>query len=97
MENQDGNDEGTNWSSHQIDKTTEIRKFNGSELFEWHRDSNNRKIEVVKIKGNWKFQYDDQMPFDIHFNSKFNVIAEEWHRLISMNDDNILWLKIKHL
>ena len=47
----------------------------------WHRDHETREIEVVFGRG-WKFQRDNEIPFDINTNSKFKIQSMVYHRLI---------------
>jgi len=57
--------------------------------FVWHRDHNDRMVEVVGGKG-WKFQYDNQMPRDIKVGDILEIKAMEFHRLIKGNTELIL-------
>jgi hypothetical protein len=47
----------------------------------WHRDKKDRQIKVMYGNG-WKFQRDNEIPFIINTNSKFNIDAMVYHRLI---------------
>ena len=50
-----------------IDKYTFIREFSNDvdEMdLVWHEDPENRVIKVIEGNG-WKFQYDDQLPFEM--------------------------------
>jgi ADP-dependent phosphofructokinase/glucokinase len=68
-----------------IESTKEyiIREFNENidpiELL-WHRDLQNRKIEVIG-KTDWKFQLEDQLPVILSENHIF-IPKHQWHRLI---------------
>lgn len=53
----------------------------------WHIDNEDRIIEVLK-NDNWKFQFDDDLPFILKEN--LYVKKNIWHRLIKGNDDLIL-------
>ena len=55
----------------------------------WHRDYNDRKVEVIAGKG-WKFQYDNQMPTEIKCGDILEIKAMEFHRLIKGNTELIL-------
>jgi|TARA_R100000426_G_scaffold41753_1_gene32238 hypothetical protein len=73
-----------------IDDQTFLREFSveieDSEL-EWHRDAEDREIEVVAGK-NWKFQYDNCLPVVIEPGYKISVEKNEWHRIIK-GDTNL--------
>ena len=49
--------------------------------FVWHRDREDRIIEV--LEGNdWRFQYDDSLPYIINKGDKFVIKKMKYHRLI---------------
>ena len=77
-----------------IDDQTFLREFSveieDSELT-WHRDAEDREIEVVSGE-NWKFQYDDCLPVPIKPGYKISVEKNEWHRIIK--GDTNLWVVI---
>lgn len=61
-----------------------IREFSeevSSKELVWHRDEKDRTVEVLEGKG-WKFQYDNELPFDIEVGDTFTIEAMEYHRLI---------------
>lgn len=74
-----------------------LRKFdnniNQNELI-WHRDRKNREVTVLNGM-NWKFQYDNSLPFILRIGDTFRVPAETYHRLIK--GTTALLLKIKEL
>ena len=74
-----------------IDKRAYLREFSTEvdpgEL-EWHRDSEDREIEVVSGL-NWKFQYDNCLPVTIKPGYKISVEKNEWHRIIK-GDTNLV-------
>ena len=47
----------------------------------WHEDPENRVIEVIEGNG-WKFQYDDQLPFEMIDGVEFTIIKGQIHRVI---------------
>lgn len=57
-----------------ISKTT-------SDEYVWHRDVNNRVIRVLNGEG-WKFQFDNELPFDINKDDEFFVPRMVYHRII---------------
>lgn len=96
VENQDGN-HGTVWKTEHVTDTVEKRTFTGDQLFEWHRDYDDRSITVIAIKGEWSFQYDNQFPFQLRLGQKFFVKRGIWHRLIPMYKENQLTVQIEHM
>ena len=68
-----------------ISKSEWIREFNPefaeSDEYVWHRDCNDRKIAVLYGHG-WKFQFDNELPFDINTKDMFTVPSMKYHRLI---------------
>lgn len=68
-----------------LTKHTWIRTFDptvtDSEEYVWHQDTETRAITVLEGVG-WKFQFDDEMPFDININDTFTVPKMVYHRLI---------------
>ena len=76
----------------QIDENSFLGTFSvdadWSEL-EWHRDSENRQVEVVAGDG-WKFQYDNCLPETIKPGDKIIVEKNEWHRIIKGSTDLIV-------
>jgi len=55
----------------------------------WHRDHNDRKVEVIKGNG-WQFQYDNEMPKPIKEGDILLIKAMEFHRLIKGKTELIL-------
>lgn len=69
-----------------------IRKFEtnvSQDELVWHRDKQDRKIKVLFGEG-WKFQKDNQLPFNINIDDTFNIEKMEYHRLIKGDTDLIL-------
>ena len=55
----------------------------------WHRDHYNRTVTVIKSEG-WKFQHDNEIPFDLEEGSVFEIAAGMYHRLIKGKGSLIL-------
>ena len=75
------------------DYDNDIREFDSSissEEYVWHRDKEDRKIEVLEGNG-WQFQIDGCLPFLLSKGSIFTIEEGVYHRLIKGVDD----LKIK--
>ena len=73
-----------------IDENTFLREFSVNikdKDLEWHRDAEDREIEVMSGK-NWKFQYDNCLPVIIKSGDKINIKKNEWHRIIK-GDTNL--------
>lgn len=74
-----------------------VRIFNENikeEELVWHRDKQDREVEVIFSSG-WKFQFDNEMPFELKLNDKLFVPKDYYHRLIKGKSNLIL--KIKEL
>ena len=61
-----------------------IREFNEDidpiELL-WHRDLQNRTIEVLEGEG-WQFQKDNELPVELKEGIRIFIPKMEWHRVI---------------
>jgi len=55
----------------------------------WHRDYNDREVEVIKGHG-WQFQYDNEMPKPIKQGDVLLIKSMEFHRLIKGKTELIL-------
>ncbi len=58
----------------------------------WHRDKNNRIVEVISGKG-WKFQMDNHLPIELKEGMKLEIPKETFHRI--GKGDTKLVIKIK--
>ena len=60
-----------------------IREFNENidpiELL-WHRDDEDRTIEILEVGKGWKIQFDDQLPFDLEPEMRIFMMRHKWHR-----------------
>lgn len=56
----------------------------------WHEDQEDRTIEVIEGNG-WKFQFDEELPFELTENISFDIPRGYLHRVIKGYDK----LKIK--
>ena len=52
-----------------------------SDDFVWHRDHNDREIEILEGDG-WQFQFDDELPSVINKNDKIKIPKMVYHRII---------------
>ena len=56
----------------------------------WHRDRENREVAVIETGGNWQFQFDDNMPFELTSGILFEIPKMTYHRLIKGEGDLVL-------
>jgi hypothetical protein len=67
-----------------ISETSWIREFDPQtpdEDFVWHRDLNNRTVEL--LEGNdWQFQFDNELPFFINRSNTIRIPKMVYHRII---------------
>ena len=47
----------------------------------WHRDDEERLVEVLAAGEGWQFQYDEKLPTKLTPSSKIHILKHEWHRL----------------
>ena len=77
-----------------LSENTLLRKFSKrvrQSQLEWHRDRENRVIEVLSGNG-WKFQRDNELPETLQEGDRVYVTAGEYHRLLKGSGD--LYVKI---
>ena len=75
-----------------INESTIIRKFSkavSSADLEWHRDRQDRVVEVINGNG-WMIQMDDSLPLLMEVGDRIRIRANKWHRVIKGNDDLIV-------
>ena len=72
-----------------------IREF-GSDIdpieLMWHRDNEDRMVEVLECGEGWGFQFDDGLPFDLEPNTSIFILRHDWHRVVK--GEGTLLLKI---
>jgi len=70
-----------------IEKTDKyiIREFDENidpiELM-WHRDDEDRLIEILDPGQGWKLQFEDELPWNLEPNMSICILRHEWHRVI---------------
>ena len=77
----------------QIAEKSKIRVFESnvdSGELHWHRDRENRLIEVLEGNG-WMLQLDDELPVEMKVGNQYLIPEGVYHRTIKGNGD----LKIK--
>lgn len=60
----------------------------------WHYDEQDRKIIVLK-KTDWRFQFDNELPFDLNINDIILIPKGRMHRIIKGKKDFVI--KIQYL
>ena len=65
-----------------------------SEELVWHRDKNDRVVEVIQSNG-WKFQMDNELPKTLESGNVVEIPKETFHRVIKGNGD--LKVRVKKL
>ena len=48
----------------------------------WHRDDEDRLVEILEVGQGWQFQYDEELPLDLKPTMSFNIQRHQWHRVI---------------
>jgi hypothetical protein len=70
-----------------IEKTDKyiIREFDDNidpiELL-WHRDNEDRLVEIIEPGQGWKFQFENNLPWDLEPKMSIYILRHEWHRVI---------------
>jgi len=61
-----------------------IREFdeniNPIELL-WHRDNEDRIVEVLEAGEGWQIQLDNDLPWELEPNMSICILRHEWHRV----------------
>ena len=81
------------YKDRQITETSKTRVFKSdvdSGELQWHRDREDRLVEVMEGKG-WKFQLDNQLPINLTEGQVLLIPQGTYHRIFKGKDD----LKIK--
>lgn len=70
-----------------------IREFNTAidpiELL-WHRDNEDRTVEVIESGPGWKIQLDDELPLYLQPKTSIFILRHQWHRVIKGESNLIL-------
>lgn len=69
----------------EVTPTYKIREFSTDvevqELY-WHRDNEDRTVEVLEVGSNWHFQRDNHLPEPLLPSTNIFIQRHEWHRVI---------------
>jgi quercetin dioxygenase-like cupin family protein len=55
----------------------------------WHRDKNDRIVKVLE-SGNWKIQFDNQLPVSMKEGDSIFIEKESFHRVIKGDGDLVV-------
>ena len=74
-----------------------IREFDSSLIKEyvWHRDHEDRTIEIISAGAGWQLQFDNQLPFPLIAGDNLLIKKNSFHRLIK-GDGNLIIRLTKH-
>jgi len=67
----------------------EFSKDLNSEELNWHRDKEDRLVEVKKGNG-WYLQMENEIPVLMSEGLKFRIPKYTWHRIINKNRTNLV-------
>jgi len=67
----------------------EFSKDLNSEELNWHRDKEDRLVEVKKGDG-WYLQMENEIPALMSEGLKFRIPKYTWHRIINKNRTNLI-------
>ena len=51
-------------------------------LYQWHKDDEDRNIEILSEGEDWLFQFDNEVPLQIKKGQNIYIPKDMWHRLI---------------
>ena len=78
-----------------IESNVIVRTFSEdveSEELVWHRDKNDRVVEVIQSNG-WKFQMDNELPKTLESGNVVKIPKETFHRVIKGEGNLIIKIK----
>ena len=61
----------------------------------WHRDNEDRTVEVIECGPGWKMQLDDQLPQNLEPKTSIFILRHQWHRVIK-GEGKLIVKIIKH-
>ncbi len=61
-----------------------IREFDSSliEEYVWHRDQEDRTIEIISVDDGWQLQFDNHLPIPLSEGDNLLIKKDMFHRLI---------------
>jgi hypothetical protein len=54
--------------------------------YEWHRDAEDRRIEVIEGEG-WQLQYNGELPVELIIGDEYDIPKNMYHRVIPGKGD----------
>lgn len=48
----------------------------------WHRDDEDRIVEIIDPGSGWKFQFEDELPICLESKMSICILRHNWHRVI---------------
>ena len=48
----------------------------------WHRDDEQRLVEIIEPGQGWKFQFENELPWELEPKMSIYILRHEWHRVI---------------
>lgn len=82
------------WHQVDINESSHLRIFDTQSQFDWHRDHDDRVIQVLDLTGEWFWQFDNELPKPLSCGDIIYVKSSQWHRLVKPLADNYICLKI---
>jgi hypothetical protein len=73
----------------QVDSIRTFDCTKDSDEFVWHRDRNDRIINIIQGT-NWYIQFDDCLPILLETGNKYSIPAMVYHRLLKGTDNLII-------
>ena len=74
----------------QIAENTFVREFESGIDYPWHRDPEDRVVEVMSVQLGWKFQKDNELPIALYNGLCIDIKKNVFHRIIPGNSRLIL-------
>ena len=56
----------------------------------WHRDDEDRLVEVLESGTGWKVQLDDELPQALEPGTSIFILRHQWHRVVKRKGSLIL-------
>tara|TARA_B100000900_G_scaffold413966_1_gene439258 strand:+ start:3461 stop:3724 length:264 start_codon:yes stop_codon:yes gene_type:complete len=78
------------YSEEDYSENISVREFLPGIDYPWHRDREDRHIEVLQSNETWRFQKDNELPFQLEKGLKFFIKKMKFHRLISGEGNLVL-------
>ena len=87
--------EGKPYIEHKLNNGMLLRTFSKDAMIEelvWHRDHNDRIVEVVEGEG-WEIQFEDKLPQPLKVGIQYNIPANTYHRVKRGTTDLVIKIK----